>query len=224
MMQWHSVTEEALAALAAGTLDPALSLLISAQATLRTDAAMVVGLSESVAGLCLEAEMPATLAPDALNRTLHQLEGTAEAVCECSAAQLASLQIREFLSLPEPIQTVLFDAGTLPEWVDVGVGAKAMTLPVDSAAKVILIRLEPGAGIPMHDNRGLEYTLVLQGGFRDATGIYGPGHIAIASPNLVHRPIADHGAVCFALAVSGAPLAARAARSEPRRLRSASFD
>lgn len=223
-MQWPSVQEEALAAFAAGTLDPALSLLIAAQAALHADAAMIVRLGESVTGLCLEAEAPVGLTTRALERTLGRLEGTPRRVPECSAAQLASQQIREFLSLPEPIQTVLYEAGTLPRWEEVGIGARSMTLPVASAARVCLIRLEPGAGIPMHDNRGLEYTLVLQGGFRDATGIYGPGNIAIASPNLVHRPIADPGMICFALAVSGLPLIATSARSEPRRLRSGRSD
>ena len=40
---------------------------------------------------------------------------------------------------------------------------------------VRLLRGAPGTEVGPHGHRGLEYTLVLSGGFTDETGAYGPG-------------------------------------------------
>jgi putative transcriptional regulator len=49
-------------------------------------------------------------------------------------------------------------------------------------------------------------TLVLAGGFSDASGHYLKGDVAVADPSVDHRPVADAGADCLCLAVTDAPL------------------
>ncbi len=71
---------------------------------------------------------------------------------------------------------------------------------------VKLLKGAPGADTGLHSHRGLEFTLVLQGGFTDTTGSYGPGDLQMASAETWHNPVADPGEDCINLSVTTAPL------------------
>jgi putative transcriptional regulator len=71
--------------------------------------------------------------------------------------------------------------------------------------RVSLLRLEPGRGLPMHRHAGEEMTVVLQGGYTDATGSYGVGDFS-SGPEAPHMPIADAGEPCIALIVLERPI------------------
>jgi putative transcriptional regulator len=65
-----------------------------------------------------------------------------------------------------------------------------------------LLRGVPGAETGAHRHAGLEYTLVLKGGFSDVTGRYGPGDLQMMEGDLRHNPVADPGEDCINLAVT----------------------
>ena len=69
-----------------------------------------------------------------------------------------------------------------------------------------LIRTAPGAGVGTHTHRGEELTLVLTGGFTDATGSYRRGDLQTTTPEIVHRPVTDDDGTCITLAMTDAPL------------------
>lgn len=72
--------------------------------------------------------------------------------------------------------------------------------------RVSLLRLESGRGLPEHKHAGYEYTVVLQGGYTDATGNYGVGDFAVGPGAQRHEPIADPGEPCIALIVVENPI------------------
>ena len=65
-----------------------------------------------------------------------------------------------------------------------------------------LLRGTPGADSGRHSHEGLEYTLVLQGGFTDVTGNYGPGDLQVMADGMTHNPVVDPGEDCINLAVT----------------------
>jgi|GEM_PF-603379 len=69
-----------------------------------------------------------------------------------------------------------------------------------------LLRCRPGSAIPAHTHEGLEAVLVLQGGFRDQSGHYDRGDIAVADDTIDHRPVADPAAECIIFIVLEAPV------------------
>jgi putative transcriptional regulator len=71
---------------------------------------------------------------------------------------------------------------------------------------VQLIRAAPGSGGATHTHRGEELTLVLAGGFSDATGTYARGDVQTALSDILHRPKADPGEDCINLAVTDGTL------------------
>ena len=72
--------------------------------------------------------------------------------------------------------------------------------------RVLLLKLEPGRGLPRHRHVADEYTVVLQGGYTDNTGNYGVGDFAVGPGPQEHRPIADPGDPCIALIVLEKPI------------------
>jgi putative transcriptional regulator len=69
-----------------------------------------------------------------------------------------------------------------------------------------LLWIKPGRIMPSHTHDGAEVTLVLKGGFSDASGHYRRGDIAFADSDVDHRPRADEDEDCICFAVTDAPL------------------
>jgi len=69
-------------------------------------------------------------------------------------------------------------------------------------ARVRLLRGVAGAQTGGHRHAGLEYTVVLKGGFSDETGSYGPGDLQVMEGDMRHNPVADAGEDCINLAVT----------------------
>lgn len=109
--------------------------------------------------------------------------------------------------LPEPLRSYAGgDAADLP-WRRRLFGFAEFELPgFAHQADVKLLRIPPGAAMPVHTHEGVELTLVLAGGFSDQTGHYTRGDVALADAQTVHRPRADRDGPCICLAVVEAPL------------------
>ncbi|WP_322866984.1 ChrR family anti-sigma-E factor [Aquicoccus sp. G2-2] len=105
---------------------------------------------------------------------------------------------------PGPVMEAL--RGKPPRWKSLGLGVRQSVLSSGSEGSTRLLFIPPGQAVPDHSHNGLELTLVLQGGFSDATGRFGVGDLEIADQDLEHTPTADPGAPCICLAATDAPL------------------
>jgi putative transcriptional regulator len=194
----HHPDPSLLTAAATGALTPAVSRILSAHAALCPHCRVVMHDVETVAGAALDGEASVDLAPEALDRALANL-GTQETHVRLPAMLAA---------LPAEVNEIVAPA-LGGSWYSGGVGLKILDLKLPSAAHgetFQLFRIEPGSGPPKHTHGDQEFTLVLTGAFKDETGLYRAGDIAIGDASVTHRPIAEPGEVCFALAVTTAPL------------------
>jgi putative transcriptional regulator len=116
----------------------------------------------------------------------------------------------DVMAAPEELRPAFAQALSGKGWSFAGPGLRSLSLDIPGAdangEQPPLLRIEPGCGAPRHAHGGVELTLVLDGAFRDQTGVYGPGDLAVATDGLTHRPIAEPGRVCLAYAVSHAPM------------------
>lgn len=208
-----SLRERLQSAYAAGVLDPAMRLLVEAQAALRHDAQADLALAESLAGLFFEQEKPMPMAAGSFDAVMDRIAQDGVSGREQAehptrrAARAACAVIDEILHLPRPVQDHALDAIAGGGWTFAGPGLRALPLELAGGSKAEILRIEPGWGAPRHSHNGGEYTLVLAGSFSDERGRYRIGEIACAGPSVTHRPIADQGEVCYSLAVTDAPLA-----------------
>lgn len=157
---------------------------------------------------------------DALGGALFETEEGAAYDVEASlVAAMSCLDTREttpiaypaeVMAAPEPLRAAYAKALAQGRWSFAGPGLRTLDLDIPGAKtfgeQPQMLRIEPGYGAPRHSHGAMELTLVLEGAFRDETGVYGPGDLSVATDSLTHRPIAEPGPTCLAYAVSLAPM------------------
>ncbi|WP_270374243.1 ChrR family anti-sigma-E factor [Marinicauda sp. Alg238-R41] len=215
----HPLGDEIYIAYAAGALSAPMRLLVETQAAVRNEVREECELAEAAAGALLEQIPPAGLKPGALDQVFAAIDaeraslgeagamravGSSDERRDVSAASAAGRAIEELLSLPGSVRDHALEVG---QWNFAGPGVRRMELMRDGSAKAELIRLEPGRGVPRHGHDCREFTLVLTGAFHDGLNRYGAGELCTADPSLEHKPVAEEGEVCIALAVTDGPLA-----------------
>lgn len=108
--------------------------------------------------------------------------------------------------LPRPLRDYVGGSLELLTWRRLGPIAEARLLTGFAGFTTQVVRLRAGAGAPTHTHKSTEWTLVLEGGFRDASGHYLRGDVEVADGAVNHRPVADDDGDCLCLAVADAPL------------------
>ena len=198
-MSRHTAPEELLLDYAAGALPQGPALAVALHVALDPAARRTVERLDAVGGALMESEAGAALDDTALERAFARLDKIA-------------VEPRP----PRPVPRPGFEWAPAPLARHLGADARwrrafggfeeiRLSLPGDSH-RVSLLRLEPGRGLPMHRHIGAEYTVVLQGGYTDATGNYGVGDFAVGPGPEQHEPIADAGPPCIALIVVEKPI------------------
>ena len=218
VMTNHPLGDEIFAAYSAGALSAPMRMLVDAQAQVNQNVARHRGDSDRLAGVLLETIEPVALADGALDQALAVIDAEAAGAGEAGpltrdaranaegrkAANAAGEALNEILRLPDSVRDAALESAG---WNFAGPGVRTMELMRDGSAKAELIRLEPGRDVPQHGHEGREFTLVLCGAFHDGRERYGAGDLCVADPEVHHRPVAEEGEVCIALAVTDGPLA-----------------
>ncbi|WP_394693214.1 ChrR family anti-sigma-E factor [Hyphobacterium sp.] len=208
-----SVDDELIAARASGTLSAPMRLLVDTHAVLKTDVAAAALMSDALSGAFLEGMPAEPMAENALDIALAAIDalesgageaaGT-QAISRKAAAAAADSVLSELLQLPEPVRDRALEAGA--QWRFAAPGVRRIELMREGDATAELLRIEPGHGSPSHTHNGKEFTLVLAGAFADGIGRYEKGDLCAVGEETTHRPIAEQGEICFALAVTDGSL------------------
>jgi len=64
------------------------------------------------------------------------------------------------------------------------------------------MRIKAGSRMPEHGHTGPEYTLVLQGAYRDQGQLYRRGDVSCCSASTIHQPTAEATEDCICLVVT----------------------
>lgn len=190
----HHPEEALLLDYASGAADEGLALIVATHLCFCPACHQTVMMAEAMGGALLDAAAP--MRGDALVLALARLDDAAPVA--------ASVPSRD--GTPSPLRSLLGGDLSGVRWRAMGPKLGFFNLFRRGQTRVRLLRGLPGADTGSHSHHGCEYTLVLQGGFTDETGSYGPGDFAVATPDVVHNPIADPGEPCINLAVTTAPL------------------
>ncbi|EPE96223.1 ChrR family anti-sigma-E factor [Rhizobium grahamii] len=198
----HHLTDEMIAAMAAGTLEAGWALGATTHLTMCSACRAGLHAFERIGGYFLECEV----ANDNLDEGWREMERRITESQWEEDPVTSSPRSEAEMFLPEPLATYVDRAGGL-KWRFLGRGAAQMIVPTeDETTTVRLLKIPAGQPVPEHSHRGTELTLVLDGSFTDEVSTFGPGDVEIADGTLTHTPRATEGKDCICLAVTDAPL------------------
>jgi putative transcriptional regulator len=190
----HHPEEAWLLDYASGVADEGVALIVASHLSFCASCRDAVALAESVGGALLEQTVP--MGSDALAHALARLDD----------AQPVARPAPSRDGTPSALRHLLGGDLSDVRWRATGPKLGYRNLYRRGAMRVRLLKGAPGADSGNHGHHGQEFTLVLRGGFTDASGSYGPGDLQVATPEMQHNPIADPGEPCINLSVTTAPL------------------
>ena len=153
-------------------------------------------------GALLEQLTPASLDEGSFDSLMAQLDSSPAPAAPAPAKVAAEASTNPLLAyLPAPLAQLHWQRQTRSIFkFDL---AKIIRVP---GFQVALQKISAGAQVPTHTHQGLEYTVVLSGGFSDEMGVYHPGDFIARDPSHKHTPRALQNEDCICLTVLGAPL------------------
>lgn len=192
----HHLPLDMLVDYAAGSLEEGPALMVASHIALCPQCAAQVAGFESVGGALLEEIEPVMLADGALEKTLARLDQPEPAANEEAQSELSNL-------LPFPLRRYVDSAA---RWRVAGGGVQEIELRLgEGGHQASLLRIPGGRSMARHRHTGLEFTLVLAGGFSDRGAHYAPGDVCLAA-GPEHAPLADAGGDCICLAIIDGPI------------------
>jgi putative transcriptional regulator len=197
----HHIPGELLLDYATGTLEEPWSLVVACHLTLCPHCRCELAAIEATAGSLIDRIDPVPAAAG---------EGGFAAIAARLGPQdpagIASAdRVPDPDGLPRPLRNYLGD-GIRWRWSGAGLQSFALPVAKQRGGMVSLLKVAPGAGLPMHSHAGDEMTLVLSGGYTSGDAAYQRGDVEIANGTVEHSPIAMAGRPCLCLAVTDAPL------------------
>lgn len=194
----HHPQDELLIGYASGSTNEAISLLVATHLALCPECRRKVSAMEEVGGVLFSDLEPVAVEKNAFEKISARLD---------TAVPSTKTQIpTNGNSVPEPLRSYIGGGFDTLKWQHIVGGISQYSIFRRGAASVRLIRAMPGSAVAMHTHRGEELTMVMEGGFTDATGHYNRGDVQTTSPAISHSPAAVAGGPCINLAVTDSPL------------------
>lgn len=209
----HHAPEELLFDYARGALNAPAALVIETHLALDPESRSHVKDYDCIGGLLLEDLEPVEVDPDCFAKVMARLEQDDEraqtAVPAEDTAKDDGAGEADSL-LPSPLRRYVGEGLDSLPWRRVMSGLEEADLEAgeegDTQWRLRLMRIAPGTSVPQHTHKGVEYTLVLQGAYRDESGRFARGDLQVADTEVDHRPVAEPGEPCLCLVLTDAPL------------------
>ena len=206
----HCPSADMLVEFAAGTLDTAESICVSAHLHFCPHCRGTLHRLEQIGSHFMEKNCEAVSPRPTQTSVLENQETLLESV-------MAKI---DAAGIDEPAQTTS-PKGQFPPLVNKLIAAtyeklnwRRLSKSVDVAGlktgqnkfEVALHRICAGGKTPKHDHRGLEYTVVLKGSFSDEKSVYKEGDFILRQPGDTHQPMGAQNGECICLSAQSAPI------------------
>lgn len=206
MRSENLIPDEWIVAYAAGTLSEAKATLVASHVSFHPELQKRVTLAEDIGGALLESAEKKPVSYDMFEKVSAMLDQPLPEVTAPVQSDTGKLMSAE--ATPAPLKQYIDETGITPKWRFMGPGLRQAKLQdSENGEKLWLLKARGGTEMPMHDHRGQELTLVLQGSYRVGDTRYGVGDMEIAAEDVYdHEPIIDEGEDCICLVVTEAPI------------------
>ncbi|MDC7806984.1 ChrR family anti-sigma-E factor [Luteimonas sp BLCC-B24] len=214
-MPQHHPDPSTVLAYAAGSLPTAFAAVLAAHLEVCPSCRAAVRDAERAGARLVEQQDGAALSPGARDALRARLGGTAMAP---RPLLHESTPVHDPDLLPGPLQPFFGPRYSTLRWRRVVPGVQYLRAEADTDGGLMLLRIAPGRGIPLHRHAGHELTMILDGAYADALGRFGAGDVADLDEDVEHQPVTVPGRPCICVAATEAPMrfhgwAARALQS-----------
>lgn len=180
-------SDDILLKYASGVLDPALRLLVDQHVELHPSTRRRIDDFMAFGGQMLAAEKPAPMTAGSLDRALARIAAQPQPAAPAAAWP--------------PLDSL--------HWRWAGPGRSIASIAVSgSNLQAYALRIAPGKAMLQHSHAESEWTLIVQGSYRDENGEYHAGAFIEEDSQTVHSPVATGDQECICLAVMSGPLTA----------------
>lgn len=207
MANFHP-TDNALAEFSAGSLDWALSIPVSAHIELCPECKQKVAEYNIVGGSVLQQVKPISVKENSFEQLMTRIKTNKKNPTTPNDDKKQDEQPLDERTrhLPRVIQKLVPQNKPL-KWSSLTPKLKSALLTTgQNKYEVRFLKIKSGGKVAEHDHTGLEVTLVLEGSFSDANGIYAPGDYIEQKPGEIHKPIAAQNQDCLCLLISEGPV------------------
>ncbi len=189
---------------AAGSLSPALSIIVKAHLEHCPECRQHVQSLEQIGGTLMNQQKVAvTLPENALDKLMAKIDS------EPKHSATPPIKYRPNNDdLPVVLDKLISRPLNKIGWKKLARGLNFSRVPTgDQEVELMMYHIKAGRKIPMHTHKADEITLVLRGSFSDADGVYKKGDFVVRSAGEQHSPIATQDEDCLCLAAQAQPIA-----------------
>ncbi|HEU4665398.1 MAG TPA: ChrR family anti-sigma-E factor [Dokdonella sp.] len=203
----HHLDEATVVSYATGALSPEMAAVAATHLELCSHCRAVLASAERVGGALLGQQKPQ---PTGAERERQLRDAMAERL---SAAPAHGGFVRDTPEppadpdgLPRPLHAFFGPSWRALKWRWMGPGVQMIRSAKSSGDTLILLRIGPGKGMPVHSHGSTELTQILRGAYEDELGHFSAGDVADLGPDVTHRPVTSPGGPCICVAALDAPL------------------
>ncbi len=200
----HVIADEFLLDHASGAASAPVSLLVATHLAINPAARRSYRQLEALGGVMLNEIQPTQAAPDSLAKLFARIDRG-----DGLEAEIHPVATKPHdTGIPAPLAAYMRDGADRPSWKQLARGVEEAQLAItgEQGDRAMLLRIAAGRAIPKHAHRGIEMTLVLEGAFADARGLYARGDVCVADETVEHQPTAEQVGDCLCLVVSNGPV------------------
>lgn len=198
MSNWHPSSDQ-LIEFSSGTGASALNIAISTHLHYCSACRRSVSENESTAAVIFEQQSEQTLAADSFENLMARINAE-----PAQAAVKAKPKPTRFPAVVEKL--INSDTESL-DWQKPMKNLRVSKILQDECGMILgLHHMKSGGRVPQHTHRGNEISVVIEGGFSDEMGSYGPGDFIHLSTEHNHSPRADADGDCWLLSIVEAPV------------------
>ncbi|WP_196160126.1 ChrR family anti-sigma-E factor [Reinekea sp. G2M2-21] len=200
MSNWHPSSDQ-LIEYSSGSGSTALSIAISTHLHFCADCRHHVNEIESTAAVVFEQQQALSLSTGSFDSLMAKIK---------QAPQVPAVQERVAKSptrFPPVIEKLIKRDTESLTWQKPMKNLRVSRLLKDETGMILgLHHMTSGGRVPHHTHRGNEISVVIEGGFSDEMGSYGPGDFIHLSKEHFHSPQADADGDCWLLSIVEAPV------------------
>ena len=199
MSNWHPSSDQ-LIEFSSGTGSTALSIAISTHLHFCAECRRHVSEVESTAAVLFEQQTVATVAENSFDLLMGRIKNEPKPA-------IADVKLKSPTRFPAVIEKLIHGDTESLTWQKPMKNLRVSRLLTDDSGFILgLHHMKSGARVPHHSHRGNEISVVIEGGFSDAMGSYGPGDFIHLSTEHQHSPQADADGDCWLVSIVEAPV------------------